>query len=87
MLSFPRENEPASRVNYLLKTKFSTSAFEKVPEKRCSRDYLPEIDYYFDVAKGIVIQANRESGEVVNFSLHRSNAASELMATIKNCQR
>lgn len=82
----PSEREAESKIQFLLKTKFSASTFQIVPLQICSRDYIPSQVFYVDVKNGVLIRSNKNTDEVENFSRVSGKAATDLIDKIKKCQ-
>lgn len=87
VMVIPRESDPEFHLDFLLKKKFSSASFEKGPLQRCHRNYLPIQDFYIEVKSGILIEANRETGEVESWSRTSPQYASDLIDRIKKCLR
>lgn len=83
----PDENEPEYHLDFLLKSKFRSSTFEKAPLQRCHRDYIPLEVFYIQTQQGIIIEANKGTDEVVNLSRSTPEDASDLLRKIRECKR
>lgn len=83
----PKETDPEYHLDHLLKTKFPSMVFEKVPLSRCRRDYVPLEVFYIQAREGVVIQGNRRGDEVRSFSRTTPEHAADLLRQIRDCKR
>lgn len=85
--ALPREDEAESNLDYLLKTKFSSASFEKLPLRRCNRHFIPPETFHIDAVRGIIVISHADTKEVESFSRVRPSYASDLIKRIKDCRR
>jgi hypothetical protein len=85
--AIPGEDEAESNLDYLLKTKFSSSSFEKLPLQRCNRHFIPSETFHIDAARGIVVISHADTKEVESFSRVQTSYATNLIKRIKDCRR
>jgi hypothetical protein len=74
-----------SKIDFLLKQKFTNMKFEEILTNRCQKDYIPTSVFYVNKKEGVIVRYNRHSQFVESYSKAESMYMDDLVKTIVSC--
>jgi hypothetical protein len=83
----PSADSKELQLDYLLNVKFVGVVFEKVPIQRCGQDFSSEKIYYINAEKGIVLEQESQTAQVLSFFWANPDYIKEMRQKIKFCKR
>ena len=82
----PREIDKELQLEFLKKVKFPSLVFEKIPLRRCGRDFYPQEEFYVNTTHAVIIEFNFHRLTVESYARSSPQYALEFAEKLKNCQ-